>query len=67
MKNFISFNRKNVVSCYNVSIWKVLYEYVCWVLAGKPTRYEQVYEPDIDTDVSAEHQMRKGGSNVRHN
>tara|TARA_Y100000592_G_scaffold94299_1_gene158844 strand:+ start:732 stop:923 length:192 start_codon:yes stop_codon:yes gene_type:complete len=59
MKNFISFSRKSKVSCYNVSIYKVLFEYICWVLAGKPADFEQVYEPDIDLEVSAEHKMKK--------
>ncbi len=32
----IVFNRKNRVSCNNVSIWRIIIEYVWWVLAGKP-------------------------------
>ena len=66
MRNFIQFERSNMVSCYNVSIWKVLYEYICWCLAGKPKNCEQAYLPDIDLEVSAEHKMKKERSNVRH-
>ena len=32
----IQFNRKNRISCHNVSMWKVVWNYICWVLAGKP-------------------------------
>ena len=58
MKSFISFSRKNKVSCNNVSIWRVFYEYVCWVLTGKP-KQDNGYMPDIDLDVSAEHSWRR--------
>ena len=33
---YLAFHGKNFVSCSNVSIWKVLWEYFCWFLAGKP-------------------------------
>ena len=33
---YLTFHKKNFVSCSNVSIWKVLWEYFCWFLAGKP-------------------------------
>ncbi len=33
---YIVFHKKNFVSCANVTIWKVLWEYLCWSLAGKP-------------------------------
>ena len=36
----IIFDRKNTVSAVNVSIWKILWNYICWVLAGKPERWE---------------------------
>ena len=36
MKKEIKFTRKNLISCINVPIQKVIWEYICWVLAGKP-------------------------------
>ena len=36
----VQFKRKNVVTAINVSIWKVLFEYICWTLAGKPDNYK---------------------------
>lgn len=30
------FNRKNLITCINVSFYRLLYEYICWALAGKP-------------------------------
>jgi hypothetical protein len=35
----IQFSNKNLVSCKNESIWKVLWEYICWTLAGKPNNH----------------------------
>ena len=35
-KNTIVFTKKNKVSAVNVSIWVILWEYIWWVLAGKP-------------------------------
>ena len=35
----ITFNLKNKVSCKGVSMWSVLWEYICWVLAGKPDNH----------------------------
>ena len=32
----IKFNNKSLVSCRGVSIGKVIWEYICWVLAGRP-------------------------------
>ena len=36
----LAFHRENFVSCSNISIWKILREYLCWVLAGKPKYLE---------------------------
>ncbi len=36
----IRFSKKNLVSCYNVTIVKVLIEYIFWTLAGKPNNYK---------------------------
>ncbi len=36
----LKLNRKNLVSCQDVSIYRVLWEYICWLLAGKPDGYE---------------------------
>ena len=38
-KPYIKFDN-NLVSCINVSIWKVMWEYICWVLGGKPEGYK---------------------------
>ena len=35
----IKFKRKNIITAIDVSIWKILFEYICWVLAGKPDGY----------------------------
>ncbi len=39
-KGRILFKRKNVVSAVDVSIWQVIWNYICWILAGKPERWE---------------------------
>ena len=39
-QSYLAFHKKNFVSCSNVSIWKVLWEYLCWSLAGKPKHLE---------------------------
>ena len=36
----IVFSRKNRVSCSNVSMWRVLIEYIWWVLGGKPDKHK---------------------------
>lgn len=35
----IQFKRKNKITAVDVSIWKVLWNYICWVLAGKPDNW----------------------------
>ena len=35
-EEYLFFHKKSFVSCSNISIWKVLWEYFCWFLAGKP-------------------------------
>jgi len=35
-KKTIIFNKKNIISCKEVPFYKIILEYVCWVLAGKP-------------------------------
>ena len=35
MKKEIKFKKKNLVSCVGCSIYKVIWEYFCWTLAGK--------------------------------
>ena len=34
----IIFN-KNGISARNCSMWKILWNYICWVLSGKPENY----------------------------
>ena len=31
--------RKNRVSCVDESVWTLLWNYICWTLAGKPNGY----------------------------
>ena len=35
----IKFKRKNLVSCSDASIWEITFEYICWVLSGKPDKW----------------------------
>ena len=37
-KPFLSFKRKNIVSCQNISFGTIIWEYICWILAGKPNK-----------------------------
>ena len=32
----IEFKRKNLISSKDVSFWSIIWNYICWVLAGKP-------------------------------
>jgi hypothetical protein len=36
----IKFNKNNRVSCDNTPIGKILFEYICWVLSGKPQNHK---------------------------
>ena len=36
IKPYLKLHNKNLVDCRNVSIWKVIWEYICWILAGRP-------------------------------
>jgi len=36
----IKFKRKNIISATNVSIWKIIWNYICWILAGRPENWE---------------------------
>ena len=35
----IEFKRKNIITAVNVSFWKVVREYIFWVLGGKPENH----------------------------
>ena len=35
----IKFKKKNRVTAVDVSIYRILFEYICWILAGKPDGY----------------------------
>ena len=35
----IEFKRKNKITAVNVSFWKVVREYIFWVLGGKPDNH----------------------------
>ncbi len=36
----IEFKKKNRITAIDVSIWTVIFEYICWVLGGKPDNYK---------------------------
>ena len=40
-KTFFSFERKNLVSCAGVSFRTLIWNYICWVLSGKPKMDER--------------------------
>ena len=35
-KSYIKFGDNNLISCFNIPFWSVIWNYICWVLAGKP-------------------------------
>ena len=35
-KPFFSFRRKNMVSCKGIPFRTLIWNYICWTLAGKP-------------------------------
>ena len=37
-KSFVSFKRKNIVSCKEIPFRTLIWSYICWVLAGKPNK-----------------------------
>ena len=37
-KPFLSFKRKNIVSCKEIPFRTLIWNYICWVLAGKPNK-----------------------------
>ena len=39
-KMYIVFRKKNRISANNVSIYRILYEYLLWVLGGKPDKHK---------------------------
>jgi len=38
----IKFNKKNKITAIDVSIWRIIWEYICWTLAGKPEGHKSV-------------------------
>ena len=40
-KGVYRFRKKNIISCVGVSFRKLVWSYICWVLAGKPEMKEQ--------------------------
>jgi len=40
MKRMIKFNRKNIISCTNIPMTAIMWNYICWILAGKPDGYK---------------------------
>jgi len=41
MQSKINFKRKNLISCTNLPFKTLMWEYICWVLAGKPDNYRR--------------------------
>jgi hypothetical protein len=39
-KSIIVFTRKNRISANNVTIYRILYEYILWILGGKPNEHK---------------------------
>ena len=39
-KPYIRFHHKSLIDCRNVGIYKIVFEYVCWILAGKPKKQD---------------------------
>ena len=37
-KPFLSFRRKNIVSCKEIPFKTLIWNYICWALAGKPEK-----------------------------
>ena len=35
----IQFKRKDLITAVDVSFRKIVWEYICWTLAGKPNNY----------------------------
>tara|TARA_B100000287_G_scaffold399441_1_gene417719 strand:- start:87 stop:227 length:141 start_codon:yes stop_codon:yes gene_type:complete len=44
MKPYIRFKRKDKISCENIRFKTILWEYICWKLAGKPDGHYVGYE-----------------------
>ena len=40
-KNKYIFKQKNMISCIGVPFGKLVWNYICWFLAGKPKMKEQ--------------------------
>tara|TARA_B100000287_G_C20397791_1_gene688344 strand:- start:222 stop:350 length:129 start_codon:yes stop_codon:yes gene_type:complete len=36
----IEFKKKNKITAIDVSIWTIMWEYICWVLGGKPQNHK---------------------------
>ena len=37
-KPFLSFRRKNIISCRGIAFKTLIWNYICWTLAGKPNK-----------------------------
>ena len=37
---YLKFHDKNQVDCKNVSMLRIMFEYTCWVLGGKPKDFK---------------------------
>lgn len=35
----LNFKKKNLISCTDVSFYRIIFEYMCWVLGGKPDNH----------------------------
>jgi len=39
-KPYLKIHDNNLISCSNVTMGRILWEYICWVLGGKPKNFE---------------------------
>ena len=37
-KSYFLFERKNIVSCKEIPFKTLIWNYICWILAGKPNK-----------------------------
>ena len=40
-KSYFLFQKSNIISCFGIPFRKLVWNYICWFLAGKPKMKEQ--------------------------
>ena len=43
-KPYLIFRESNTISCRNISLKKIVWEYLLWILAGKPDNHKAIEE-----------------------